>query len=270
MHCDNERALGKASIYRRRIPPGSKHADLLRLLRSVKHDLQHDFTYHHIYGHADRKKLWHQLTLVEKLNVLCDNWAKGARLQGLQLTRATDTQSLPREKAAIFIRGIKATGDLSNLGSRRPGSFTSMSWVGLRRLFDSVDWLSLNFALSKKSKMYAVWLAKQASGFCGTRPMTSRYAGSSNDCCPNCLHPEEDARHLNLCLNQERTRQFVESVKDLANWLDRSITYPDLAFWIPRYLLGRNKVKFAELHTMSSKMRASASGPSQRGSVILL
>ena len=138
MHCDNEQALGKASIYCKRILPGSKHADLLHLLHSIKHDLENTFTYHHIYGHADRKKLRHQLTLVEKLNVLCDNWAKGARLQGSQLSRDTNTQSLPREKAAIFIRGVKATGDLTDLaslslGSRRLDSFTSMSWVGLKR-----------------------------------------------------------------------------------------------------------------------------------------
>ena len=95
--------------------------------------------------------------------------------------------------------------------------------------------------------MYAIWLAKQASGFRGTRLMTSHYAGTSNDCCPNCLHPEEDARHLNLCLNQERTRQFVESVKEFANWLDKPITHPDLAVWIPYYLLCKNKVKFTEL-----------------------
>lgn len=170
MHCDNERALGKASIYRRRIPSGSKHADLLRLLRSIKHDLQHAFTYHHIYGHADKKKLWHQLTLVEKLNVLCDNWAKGARLQGSQSTRDTNTQSLPREKAAIFIRGIKATGDLADLacfelGLKEARQFYINELGWFEEAFDSVEWLSLDFTLSKKSKMYAIWLAKQASGF---------------------------------------------------------------------------------------------------------
>ena len=35
--CDNERALAKSNSYRRQIPPNSKHADILRVLRNVKH-----------------------------------------------------------------------------------------------------------------------------------------------------------------------------------------------------------------------------------------
>jgi hypothetical protein len=70
IHCDNEHALGKARIYRCRIPSGSRHADLLGLLCSLKHSLHSTFTYYHIYSHANNKKLWHQLTLIEKLNIL--------------------------------------------------------------------------------------------------------------------------------------------------------------------------------------------------------
>jgi hypothetical protein len=53
MHCDNERAIGRASFCRRRIPPSSKHGDPLRLLRNIKSVLAEAFTYH---GHADRTK----------------------------------------------------------------------------------------------------------------------------------------------------------------------------------------------------------------------
>jgi len=161
-------------------------------------------------------------------------------------------QSLPREKAAIFLRGVKATGDLADLARFELGLVEARSFYinelgWFEEAFHSVDWLSLDFALEKKSKMYGIWLAKQASGFCGTRLMTSRYSNTSDHCCPNCLHPEENARHLNQCFNQERTRQFHESVKEMASWLEGPATHPDIAFWIPRYLLSRNKVKFADL-----------------------
>jgi hypothetical protein len=62
MHCDNERALGRAKLFRRRIPSGSKHGDLLRLLRNIKHTLCNVFEYQHIYDHTDRKKRWQHLT----------------------------------------------------------------------------------------------------------------------------------------------------------------------------------------------------------------
>jgi hypothetical protein len=107
MHCDNERALGMEELFRRRIPPGSKHGDLLRLLRNIKQTLGNTFHYHHIYGHADRTKKWHQMTIVEKLNCLCDCWAKGARTNGAISPRDPSNQLLPRETAAVFIQGIK-------------------------------------------------------------------------------------------------------------------------------------------------------------------
>jgi hypothetical protein len=113
--------------------------------------------------------------------------------------------------------------------------------------FDRVDWLSLDFALSKKLKMYQIWLAKQASSFCGTRLMASRMFDNSETSCPSCLLPDERASHLNLCICPERTRQFKENVAHLQQWLDKRHTHPDIAFWVPRYLLGRNRIQFQAL-----------------------
>ena len=68
LYCDNERALGKAKWTGRRISPSTKHSVLLRLLRNIKPLLEKVFTYHHIYGHADKHKHWAELSLIEKLN----------------------------------------------------------------------------------------------------------------------------------------------------------------------------------------------------------
>ena len=40
MHCDNEHVLIKASLFCHRIPPDSKHGDLLWLLRNQTHHAQ--------------------------------------------------------------------------------------------------------------------------------------------------------------------------------------------------------------------------------------
>ena len=252
IHCDNERALGRAKLYRRRIPPGTKHGDLLRSLRNTKNILKNVFTYHHIYGHADRTKRWDRMTLIEQLNCLCDAWAKGARHEGTISPRDASSQVLPRERAAVFINGIKQTGALAEVARFELGLVearrfyvTELGWH--EDAFDRVDWLSLDFALSKKSKMYQIWLAKQASSFCGTRLMTARMLDNSDTCCPNCLLPDERASHLNQCLSPERTRQFRESIASLQVWLDRRHTHPDIAFWVPRYLLGRNRIQFQAL-----------------------
>lgn len=252
VHCDNERALGRASLYRRRIPPGAKHGDLLRSLRNTKNILQNVFTYRHIYGHADRTKRWDQMTLIEQLNCLCDTWAKGARYEGTVSPRDATSQVLPRERAAVFIHGVKQTGDLAEVARFELGLIEARRFyineLGWHEdAFDRVDWLSLDFALSKKSKMYQVWIAKQASSFCGSRLMTSRMFNNSDTCCPSCLRPDERASHLNLCLCPERTKQFKESVATLQAWLDKRHTHPDIAFWVPRYLFGRNRIQFQAL-----------------------
>ena len=111
-----------------------------------------------------------------------------------------------------------------------------------------MDWLSLDFALSKKSKMYQIWIAKQATCFCGTRLMTLHMFYNSETCYPTCLYPDEWASHLNLCPNPECTRQFKESIETLQAWIDKCHTHPDIAFGVPCYLLGRNRVQFQALH----------------------
>ena len=69
-----------------------------------------------------------------------------------------------------------------------------------------------------------------------------------DSCHPGCcLHPYERASHLNLCLCPERNRQFKESIAALQTWLDKCHTHPDIAFWVPRYLLGRNRIQFQAL-----------------------
>jgi hypothetical protein len=173
------------------------------------------------------------LTTVEKLNCLCDSWAKGARSRGAINPRDPSRQLLPRESATVFIHDIKQNGDLADntrfeLGLHKAREFytTELHWD--RDKFDRIDWWSLDFTLSKQSKMFLIWLAKQASSFCGTRLMTSRMSDNSENCCPNCLLPDERAYHLNLCPNQERTRQFHETIEQLEKWLDRSHTHPQI------------------------------------------
>jgi hypothetical protein len=70
---------------------------------------------------------------------------------------------------------------------------------------------------------------------------------NSDTCCPSYLRLDELASHLNLCLCLERTKQFKESVATLQAWLDKRHTHPDIAFWVPRYLLGRNRIQFQAL-----------------------
>ena len=279
MYCDNERALDKAKLHCRRISPTTKHGDCLRLLRNIRPALKNLFRYIHIYGHADDRRAWRELSLIEKLNVYCDTIAKRARLRSAGHQRQLAHQSLPRERAALFLDSVKQVGDISDatrwaisLQKARKFYVEELDWTPAQ--FDSVDWRSLHMTLAAKRNGYTLWLAKQASTFCGTRLQVSRMTPGSDDRCPNCLCPEEHSIHLNVCPSPNRTRQFRESVADLSKWLSKDHTHPDIAFWIPRYLLSRNRVSFSALPsfipshhgvTMSRRMRAIALGQDKIG-----
>jgi hypothetical protein len=45
---------------------------------ATKHTFKGKFTYLHVYGHMDKYLLWHQLSLIQQLNCVCDTLAKQA------------------------------------------------------------------------------------------------------------------------------------------------------------------------------------------------
>ena len=76
--CNNKRALKQSAYTRRRIRPSAKCADIQRSLKATKHTFKGKFTYLHVYGHMDKYLLWHQLSIIQQLNCVCDTLAKQA------------------------------------------------------------------------------------------------------------------------------------------------------------------------------------------------
>jgi hypothetical protein len=114
MCCDNKRALEQSAYTRRMIRPSAKCADIQRSLKATKHTFKGKFTYLQVYGHMDKYLLWHQWSLIQQLNCVCDTLAKQlvnlAMMQGYH-DRPTDL--LPKEDVAVIIWGNKITNDIS-------------------------------------------------------------------------------------------------------------------------------------------------------------
>jgi hypothetical protein len=82
-----------------------------------------------------------------------------------ELPLHASTQVLPRERAAVFINGVKQIGDLVEVARFELGL------IEARRFYiKELGWCEDAF----KSKMYQIWIAKQVSSFCGTKLMPSR------------------------------------------------------------------------------------------------
>lgn len=100
-----------------------------------------------------------------------------------------------------------------------------------------------------------MWLAKQHSNFCASRVQMFRYKQSDDDKCPSCLVASENADHLCRCPNAERTQLLRDSTDALECWMEtNNNTHHELRYWIPKYIMCRGQVKFADLGPMSPTM----------------
>jgi len=262
--CDNDGALYRSSHQLRRIKPSAKCAGIRRSFRSTKLGLTGKLIYEHVYGHMDDYLLWHQLTTIQQTNCVCDTLAKKAVQQAIRNGyQDRPTQILPREDVALIIKGNKVTNDLSQPLRFHASKETARKYLTTRKkkqwtkeAFEEVDWESLESTLKSKSDMYKIWRSKQNSGFCGTRVQVGRYSGEHqpDEKCPNCGQ-RETAEHLMLCPDVNRTRLLKEQVTNLQEWMEKDDnTDPELAYWIPKYLLMRGTKPLAGMGDMSESM----------------
>ena len=115
--------------------------------------------------------------------------------------------------------------------------------------------------------MFKIWRSKQISSFCGTIVHLGRYLGEQHPdkICPNCGQ-QEMANHLMICPDTDRTRLFMDQTDQLSKWLDKdNNTEPELAYWLPKYILMRGNKPFSEMGDMSNKMRELAQSQDKIG-----
>ena len=265
--CDNKGAINRASDGSRRIKCGRPCADILRILRSVCHELPLVATFKHVKSHMDDTLSWEQLSLEQQLNCGCDELAKAAvsrTIESLNDRASHQTDLLPKEATALFVDQEKITSDPTNalrylLGKTKARQFltTEQGWSGEQ--FDSVGWDWLNQVLSSKPIMFRLWLSKQHSNFCATNLQMKRCKLSDDDRCPSCWSRRERAKHLCTCPSDSRTQLFLDNVRDLENWLtNNNNTDSELSYWLIKYILGRGRLKFAQLGSLSEDLQAAA------------
>ena len=265
LRCDNKGALRTSSRRHKRIRPSSKCADILRCLRSVHDKLQHiHIHYGYVAAHMDDILHWNDLTLEQQLNVQCDSLAKHAVSTATKCwqtgTHLPDTNLLPLEHCALYANNNKLSSDILHPLRFECSKIKAKEFLCTQRgwtmdQFDSVDWDSIDDALSKKTTGFKIWLAKQHSNFCATRSQLHRYNESDNDKCPSCLSASENADHLCRCPNEERTQLLRDNTAELELWMAQSNnTHHELLYWIPHYILCRGQVNFVDLGPMSPTM----------------
>ena len=265
--CDNKGAINRASDCSRRIKSGRPCADILRTLRSIRQELPLTATFCHVKSHMDDTLSWEQLTLEQQLNCDCDALAKASVSRALDKARdepPRQTGLLPKESVALFVDNHKITSDPTNslrylLSKKEARLFLTSEQGWTADKFDSVGWDWLHQVLASKPIMFRLWLSKQHSNFCATGLQLKRCKLSDDDRCPSCWSRKERARHLCECPSDSRTTLFLDNVADLESWLTlNNNTDPELAYWLIKYIMGRGKLKFAELGQLSHDLHTAA------------
>jgi len=113
----------------------------------------------------DKYLLWRQLSLIKKLNCVCDTLAKQAvNLAMPQGYHDRPTQLLPKEDIAVIIWGNKITDDVSSPIRFHASKEVARGYLGNRKKnpwttekFDKVDWEHLDLAMKTKPDMYKIW-----------------------------------------------------------------------------------------------------------------
>ena len=92
------------------------------------------------------------------------------------------------------------------------------------------------------------------------RDMVAHYSGNceADKSCPNCGQIEK-AEHLCVCPCKDRTRLINESAEELGSWMFAdNRTEPQIAYWVPKFIMYRGNKKFSEMGDMSPEIIALA------------
>ncbi len=82
---------------------------------------------------------------------------------------------------------------------------------------------------------------------------------------PNC-GLRKTAAHLMLCPDEDRMRLLIDNVDELSKWMEADgRTDPELAYWIPKYILMQGDKPFLTLGYMSPKLKALAESQDRIG-----
>ena len=264
--CDNKGAVNRASDQSRRIRCGRPCADILRLLRSIRHELPLSTSFLHVKAHMDDRLRWEQLSLEQQLNCHCDSLAKTAISRSLEhdYSHTSRGQLLPKESVGLFVQNRKITSDPANelrylLGKMEAKSLLTAEQGWTEEMFDDTGWDWLHKVLHSKPVMFRLWLSKQHTNFCATGKQTVRCGMSDDDRCPSCWSPKERADHLCQCPSKSRTDLFLENVLELEQWLTTNDnTDPELCYWLMKYIRGRGSLRFSDLGELSEELATAA------------
>ena len=229
--CDGLSALQKVNIRKETVKPTWKNFDLITPLVDLWTDMPFPTKLQHVLGHQDNVN--RPLTLLEKLNVQMDARAKHIALNHLHYR----THQISEQHAGygkIFIDSTLVTGHIQetlnhHILHKQMIEFLANKWsIDEETLTTQVNWYAFGKAREETSFPIQRFMAKWISGDTATGRVMLRRKQRLIAKCPKCDEEDEHLLHILTCPSTESTDFRTSLIAELAVWLRKECTEPDL------------------------------------------
>ena len=219
-----------------RISPNETMAsewDLLMEIWTTVHALDSETrpTFHHVKGHQDEHKPYHQLSLEAQLNVDADTLAEGY-ITAHPTVDYSKAPLLPTAKIQLNLPAGTVTHKLKRtirLARRAPPLAQKLkkdnNWSD--HLFEDINWEASRRALRRLRKA-KVQLVKYLNNVIPVGKLVHTYNPKYPAGCPSCEEPIETRDHLYQCPAQSRVDWRVSFIAKLRQKLEKLNTRMDL------------------------------------------
>ena len=250
-HCDNMGIVKHGNSPGTPCPEKQVHADLIILIKKLIQGLPCRLEYKHVFGHLDEILRWDQLSLVQKLNVLCDSLAKRALMAAI-VNRDFIDSGFPFEDIVMMCGPSKVVsspvkGIYQWWGYRVARDFFHSKKIIDKTHFDLIHWEGMGAAMKSFPVMFRRWITKHVSGFCGCNEHLAHYVPDLSPKCSVCDAPRETTAHITVCQDPARTSLYTVSVDSTVSWMKANDTAPLLLQLIESYLRARGSKTMSEI-----------------------
>lgn len=252
LHCDNKGVISHGNQLYTALKVDQVQADLIRLMKTYARQLlpiQVDWI--HVKGHSDDTVAFSQLTIVQQLNVRCDQMAKSYLLRAIRNNTFIQPH-FPGEDISLSINSAKVRSSTrkaiySHWGKQVAQDLFSRRDKVPRSSFGLICWEIIPKVMQGFPKTFQDWITRHISDFNGCNRYLSRWKPTVKNFCPSCGVANEDTRHITRCRDPTRTALYQEGVIEIRDWLSSNHTPPHLTFLLCSYLYNRGEATMESL-----------------------
>ena len=251
VHCDNMGIVNHGNASDKTCSEQQVQSDLIILIKKLIRGLPCKLEYEHVFVHLDDILRWDQMTVINKLNVLCGSMAKRALIAAI-VNREYIDSNFPFEDIVLSCSGKKAIAlPIKSIyhwwGFKIAREFFHIKGIINEAHFDLIHWDGMGSAMKTFPTMFRRWIAKHVCGFCGCNAHLSHYVEGLENVCQACNARGETTAHITICPDNEQSKLYKVSVDALVSWMDSYETDPVLMCLIERYLRARGSSTMSDI-----------------------